>query len=73
MNETFGSFIYSYRLANFEQELKHLQSTISTQKSQEEWGQFVNQAFSPTHTWEDLTWLKSVTPLPVIAKGVITG
>ncbi|KAL8611134.1 hypothetical protein ACOMHN_064424 [Nucella lapillus] len=60
-------------VANFEEELKRTQSVISTEKSRDRWGQFIDQAFSPAHTWEDVQWLKSVTPLPIVAKGVLTG
>ncbi|XP_070181239.1 2-Hydroxyacid oxidase 1-like isoform X2 [Littorina saxatilis] len=60
------------KLSNFEEELKRAKSVVATGQSKEEWGRFVNQAFSPAHTWQDIQWLKSVSHLPVVAKGVVT-
>ncbi|XP_046339316.2 2-Hydroxyacid oxidase 1-like [Haliotis rufescens] len=37
------------------------------------WSNFLNNFFSSSATWDDLRWLKTITKLPVIAKGVITG
>ncbi|XP_076464465.1 2-Hydroxyacid oxidase 1-like [Babylonia areolata] len=61
------------KLGNFEEEIKRMQSVISIEKSSQDWGRFVNQAFSSAHTWQDIQWLKSISPLPVVAKGVLTG
>ena len=36
------------------------------------WDQNTERLFSMSATWEDLTWLKSVTRLPVIVKGIMT-
>ncbi|XP_076464837.1 2-Hydroxyacid oxidase 1-like [Babylonia areolata] len=57
----------------FEDELKRMRSVSSTGKSSKDWCGFVNAAFSPAHTWQDIQWLKSISPLPVVAKGVMTG
>ena len=34
---------------------------------------FVSSSFDPTLTWDSLDWLCSVTRLPVLAKGILTG
>lgn len=34
---------------------------------------FVSSSFDPTLTWDALDWLCSVTRLPVLAKGILTG
>ena len=33
----------------------------------------IHSMFDNTLTWKDVTWLTSITKLPVIAKGIITG
>ena len=33
----------------------------------------IHSMFDNTLTWRDVTWLTSITTLPVIAKGIITG
>jgi 4-hydroxymandelate oxidase len=34
---------------------------------------YVNAQFDPSLTWADLTWLRSITPLPVWVKGILRG
>lgn len=34
---------------------------------------YVNELYDQTLTWEDVRWLKSVTSLPVVVKGILTG
>ncbi len=34
---------------------------------------YVNAQFDPSLTWDDLTWLRSITPLPVWVKGILRG
>lgn len=34
---------------------------------------YVAQAIDPTLRWEDVAWLKSLTRLPVVVKGVLRG
>lgn len=35
-------------------------------------GEFVGHLLSPSVTWEDIRWLRSISPLPIVAKGVLT-
>ena len=34
---------------------------------------YVKDAFTTGFTWDDVEWLKSVTNLPIILKGILTG
>lgn len=34
---------------------------------------YVTQAIDATVTWDDIAWLKRLTSLPVVVKGVLTG
>jgi len=34
---------------------------------------YVNSQFDPSLTWRDLRWLISITPLPVLVKGILRG
>jgi 4-hydroxymandelate oxidase len=34
---------------------------------------YVKAQFDPSLTWDDLTWLRSITPLPVLVKGILRG
>lgn len=34
---------------------------------------YVAQAIDPTLKWEDIAWLKRITSLPVVVKGVLRG
>lgn len=34
--------------------------------------EYVNSQFDPTLTWKDVAWLKSVSSLPIILKGILT-
>lgn len=34
---------------------------------------FSDTFFDPSVTWKDVAWLKSITSLPVVIKGVLTG
>ena len=33
---------------------------------------FTNEMFDPTLTWEVITWLRSITRLPILVKGILT-
>ncbi|XP_050939803.1 peroxisomal (S)-2-hydroxyacid oxidase GLO4-like isoform X2 [Cucumis melo] len=33
---------------------------------------FVNEAFDPSLCWKDVAWLKSITSLPILIKGILT-
>lgn len=54
-------------------------STASLAFSEENYGNnsglavYVAKAIDPTLCWDDITWLKQHTHLPVIVKGVLNG
>ena len=33
----------------------------------------LNERYDPTFGWEDLKWLRSITKLPIVLKGIQTG
>ncbi|XP_077535106.1 2-Hydroxyacid oxidase 1-like isoform X2 [Haemaphysalis longicornis] len=35
-------------------------------------GDFIGELLSPSVTWKDIQWLRSISPLPIVAKGVLT-
>ncbi|KAG8196050.1 hypothetical protein JTE90_007798 [Oedothorax gibbosus] len=59
------------RLANFD--ATDAKSVVS---SQSETGSnlsiYINSMFDPSLTWKDIKWLKQITSLPIIVKGVLT-
>ena len=34
---------------------------------------YASSLFDPTLTWSDIDWLKSITKLPIIVKGILRG
>lgn len=40
--------------------------------SKKDLGQYVNSLFDPSISWKDIHWLRSITKLPIIAKGILT-
>lgn len=54
-------------------------STASLAFSEDSYGDdsglavYVANAIDPTISWEDITWLKKNTRLPVIVKGILNG
>ena len=35
--------------------------------------EYATSLFDPSLTWKDVDWLKTVTKLPIIVKGILTG
>ncbi|XP_014488456.1 PREDICTED: peroxisomal (S)-2-hydroxy-acid oxidase GLO1 isoform X3 [Dinoponera quadriceps] len=58
------------RYANFEGDLS--QRITSVVKSDSNLNEYVTELFDSSLTWEDITWLKSITKLPIILKGILT-
>ncbi|CAH0406027.1 unnamed protein product [Chilo suppressalis] len=55
--------------ANFE---GHLATKIhDTEEGSSGLNNYVNNLFDKTLTWEDVKWLKSITKLPIVAKGIL--
>lgn len=65
------------KMANFEEEDKEASSRINRVEANLKSGssglaEYANSLFDPSITWEDISWLKSITNLPIVAKGVLT-
>ncbi|CAG4963081.1 unnamed protein product [Parnassius apollo] len=58
------------RLANFE---GHLATKIHASGGGSGLSTYVNNLFDKALTWDEIKWLKSVTKLPIIAKGILRG
>lgn len=56
-------------MANF---VGHLQAHFPEARGGSALGAFIQREFDPTLTWEALSWLRSVTRLPIVVKGVMT-
>jgi len=61
-----------YRMANFEA-LDFKGSGVSQSKIESGLNEYANSLFDPSLTWKDVDWLKSVTRLPIILKGILSG
>ena len=61
------------RMANFE----GLSTTANTGMSESGGGSglnyFSDRFFDQSVTWRDISWLKSISRLPIVVKGVLTG
>ncbi|XP_061382969.1 2-Hydroxyacid oxidase 1 [Danaus plexippus] len=57
-------------LANFE---GHLSNKIHSSGEGSGLSHYVNNLFDPSLTWDEIRWLKSITKLPIIAKGILRG
>lgn len=62
------SLLTSFRLANLSGE----KSGIPRTNSGSGHSSYVNSQFDPSLEWTDLKWLKGVTKLPIIVKGILT-
>ncbi|KAH7942905.1 hypothetical protein HPB52_002267 [Rhipicephalus sanguineus] len=55
------------KLANLEGSLSELSSMSSSGLTE-----YTNKLFSPSVTWEDVPWLRRISGLPIVIKGVVT-
>ena len=60
------------RMANFEA-IDFKGSGINQAKKESGLNEYVSSLFDPSLTWKDVDWIKTVTKLPVVIKGVLTG
>ncbi|KAG6452574.1 peroxisomal (S)-2-hydroxy-acid oxidase GLO3 [Manduca sexta] len=58
------------RLANFD---GHLSTKIRGANDGSGLNEYVHNLFDKSLTWDEVKWLKSITKLPIIAKGVLRG
>lgn len=66
-------FFLFCRMANFDNSDDFSSRGVSTSKNVSGLNEYASSLFDPTLTWDDVKWLKTVTKLPVIVKGVLTG
>eukprot|EP00918_Siedleckia_nematoides_P049941 GHVU01109341.1.p1 GENE.GHVU01109341.1~~GHVU01109341.1.p1 ORF type:complete len:318 (+),score=22.85 GHVU01109341.1:92-955(+) len=59
------------KMANFES-MDFKGSGVSQSKKESGLNEYANSLFDPSLTWKDLAWLKTVTKLPIILKGILT-
>ncbi|XP_043793473.1 peroxisomal (S)-2-hydroxy-acid oxidase GLO5 [Apis laboriosa] len=57
------------RLGNFQGELS---TKINNAKSGSGLSEYVMNLFDASLTWDDIKWLKSITKLPIVLKGILT-
>lgn len=48
-------------------------SGVSQAKKQSGLNEYANSLFDPSLTWKDVKWLRGVTKLPIVLKGILTG
>ena len=59
-------------MANFEK-LDFKSDGVGQSKKESGPNEYVSSLFDPSLTWEDVKWLKTVTHLPIVLKGILTG
>lgn len=63
------------RMANFEEsqdESNRINTVKDTNKPSSGLTEYTNQLFDQSLTWKDVDWLKSITKLPIVLKGIMT-
>lgn len=61
-------------MANFEGLRKQPMSDgVSESKEVSGLNEYASSLFDPSLTWKDIQWLKSVTHLPIVLKGILSG
>jgi 4-hydroxymandelate oxidase len=67
-----NAFTFPYALANFvETGLEKM--PIGVVNTQSGLGSYIASKWDPSLSWKDLEWLVSITKLPVMVKGILTG
>ena len=62
----------AFSMANFSK-LSATGTRMSESEKRSGLNEYVNSFFDQSLTWADVKWLKAVTDLPVVVKGVLTG
>ena len=62
------------KLANFDsvEESTSINKVLDRKEATSGLSVYANSLFDPSITWKDIGWLKSITNLPIVAKGVLT-
>jgi len=61
------------RMANFSKDDVKANSAVSSGKGSSGFNEYIGKLLSASLTWDDIDWLRTVTRLPVLVKGVLTG
>ena len=61
------------KLANFNTDSENVQTTKNSMKPESALYKHTQTLMDSSLTWDIITWVKSITKLPVIVKGVLTG
>ncbi|CAG9830777.1 unnamed protein product [Diabrotica balteata] len=62
-------YIYRDRLANFQGQTSEMSQDLEKGSGL---NNYVTDLFDATISWEDIKWLKSITRLPIVLKGILT-
>ena len=65
-------FPFYSRMANFEK-FDFTGSGMNQAMRESGLNEYASSLFDPSLTWDDLEWLKSITSLPVVLKGILSG
>jgi len=60
------------RMANFPNNSTKSDSAVSKGKGSSGFNEYVGKLLSPSLTWDDIDWLRNMTRLPVLVKGILT-
>lgn len=66
-----NAFTFPYQLANFTANLGHL--PIGVVGDESGLGKYIASKWDPSLTWNDVEWLASLSNMPVVVKGILTG
>ena len=66
------SYLFVDRPVNFEA-IRFKGSGVNESEKASGWEEYVSLLCDPSLTWDDVKWLTSVTKLPVVVKGILTG
>ena len=69
---TQGNISIFFRMANFEK-LDFTGFGVNKAKDQSGLNEYASSLFDPSLTWADVEWLKSITKLPIVLKGILSG
>ena len=61
-----------FRLANFD-EFDANMSNITSYGKNPVLKKMADNLLDPSLTWEDVKWLRTITHLPIVLKGILTG
>ena len=74
MHLSSSAYVVFLRMANFEGlKRKSMSEGVSQSKEVSGLNEYASSLFDPSLTWKDIDWLRSITKLPIVIKGILTG